>query len=91
MASLEFLGFIAGFFSMIAFIPQVYKTWKDKSAKDISIQMFVIYSISTSLWIVYGFLVNKPAIYIANIVVFSLSSIQIILKIKYDKIDNSLL
>ncbi|MDR1433565.1 PQ-loop domain-containing transporter [Candidatus Endomicrobiellum devescovinae] len=49
MEQLEWLGFTAGFFSMIAFIPQVYKTYKIKSAEDISIQTFIIYTISTIL------------------------------------------
>jgi MtN3 and saliva related transmembrane protein len=87
MEQLEYLGFAAGFFSMIAFIPQVYKTYKIKSAKDISIQTFVIFTISLTLWITYGLVVNKPAIYITNIVMVVVSSSQIILKIKYDSAD----
>jgi MtN3 and saliva related transmembrane protein len=85
MHSLEFLGFIAGFFAMIALIPQVYKTWKLKSAKDVSMQMFIIHAISNFFWIAYGFVFNKPAIYIANITVFTLATVQIVLKIKYKK------
>jgi MtN3 and saliva related transmembrane protein len=87
MEQLEWLGFTAGFFSMIAFIPQVYKTYKIKSAEDISIQTFVIYTISTILWTTYGFLFGKPAIYITNIVMLIISSTQIVLKIKYDRTD----
>jgi MtN3 and saliva related transmembrane protein len=85
MEQLEYLGFAAGFFSMIAFIPQVYKTYKIKSAKDISIQTFVIFTISLILWITYGLIINKPAIYITNIVMVVVSSSQIVLKIKYDR------
>jgi MtN3 and saliva related transmembrane protein len=85
MEQLEWLGFLAGFFSMIAFIPQVYKTYKIKSAADISIQMFIIYTISTILWTTYGLLFGKPAIYTTNIVMLIISSTQIVLKIKYDR------
>ncbi|MDR3195340.1 MAG: hypothetical protein LBT58_00875 [Endomicrobium sp.] len=85
MEQLEYLGFAAGFFSMIAFIPQVYKTYKIKSADGISAQTFIIYSISAVLWTTYGFLFNKPAIYITNIVILAISSVQIVLKIKYDR------
>jgi MtN3 and saliva related transmembrane protein len=88
MVYLELLGFIAGFFSMIAFVPQVYKTWKMKSAKGVSIHMFIIYNISNTLWSVYGFAFNKPAIYITNLVMLVLALTQIILKIKYDKQEN---
>ncbi|MDR3306893.1 MAG: hypothetical protein LBS61_04415 [Endomicrobium sp.] len=85
MEQLEYLGFAAGFFSMIAFIPQVYKTYKTKSAEGISVQTFIIYAISAILWTTYGFLFNKPAIYITNIVILIISSVQIVLKIKYDR------
>jgi MtN3 and saliva related transmembrane protein len=87
MEQLEYLGFTAGFFSMIALIPQVYKTYKLKSAKGISIQTFIIFLLSLVLWIIYGLIVNKPAIYITNIVMAIVSSSQIVLKIKYDKAD----
>jgi MtN3 and saliva related transmembrane protein len=84
MFFLDILGFTAGFCSMIIFVPQVYKTWKNKSAKDISIQMFIICFLSNILWIIYGLFLKEPAIYITNIVMLSLVLTQIILKIKYD-------
>jgi MtN3 and saliva related transmembrane protein len=83
MLFLDILGFTAGFFSMIVFVPQVYKTWKNKSAKDISTHSFIICTISNVLWIIYGIYQKEPAIYITNIVMCSLALTQIALKIKY--------
>ena len=85
MVHSECVGFIAGFFNTVTFIPQVYKTWKTKSASDVSIQMFIIATTSASLWSVYGIMINKPSVYTANTVVFLLSTAQIILKLKYDR------
>lgn len=82
---LDFIGFLAGCCSAMTFVPQVYKTWKTKSAKNVSIQMFIISTITTVLWITYGITTTKPAVYRANIVGFVLSVTQIILKIKYDR------
>jgi MtN3 and saliva related transmembrane protein len=87
MKQLEWLGFMAGFFSMIAFIPQVYKTYKTKATKGVSIQTFIICAISAIIWITYGFLLSKPAVYITNIVVLIIFSIQIVMKILYDRSD----
>jgi MtN3 and saliva related transmembrane protein len=78
------LGYLAGSISMISFIPQVYKTWKIKSAKDVSIQMFILYTTSTFLWILYGIRSNQPAIFVPNTIVLFLSITQVVLKIKYD-------
>jgi MtN3 and saliva related transmembrane protein len=78
------LGYLAGSISMISFMPQVYKTWKIKSAKDVSIQMFILYTTSTFLWILYGIRSSQPAIFLPNTIVLFLSITQVILKIKYD-------
>jgi MtN3 and saliva related transmembrane protein len=82
---IEFIGFLAGFCSSVSFVPQVYKTWKTKSAKDVSIQMFLVYTLAVTLWIIYGIANKNLPILITNAVVFVLSSAQIILKIKYDR------
>ncbi|MDR2066925.1 MAG: hypothetical protein LBP57_03705 [Endomicrobium sp.] len=84
MLFLDILGFTAGFFSMAIFVPQVYRTWKNKSAKGVSIQTFIICTISNILWIIYGISLKEPAIYVTNIVMLSLALAQIVLKIKYD-------
>ncbi|GHT37698.1 hypothetical protein AGMMS49593_05350 [Endomicrobiia bacterium] len=81
----DVIGSVAACLSASTFVPQVYKTWKTKSAKNVSIQMFIISIITTLLWITYGIGTNKPPIYIANIIGFILSVTQVNLKIRYDR------
>jgi MtN3 and saliva related transmembrane protein len=88
MSFVEILGFCAGTLTTCAFIPQVYKTYKTKSAKDVSMPMFVIFASGTISWIIYGIMSEKPPIYVSNMIIFVLAAFQIILKIKYDKKDN---
>jgi MtN3 and saliva related transmembrane protein len=85
MFSLEILGVAAGCVSTISFIPQIYKTWKTKSAEGLSIQMLIICAIAISLWTVYGKILNKVAIYVPNFIILILITTQITLKLKYDK------
>ncbi len=40
MTALDILGMTAGYISAITFLPQVIKTWKSKSAEDVSLLMF---------------------------------------------------
>ncbi|MDR2645505.1 MAG: hypothetical protein LBB44_05990 [Endomicrobium sp.] len=87
MNFVELLGFTAGVFSMSMFVPQIYKTLKAKSAKDVSIQVFILSAVSNSLWTAYGIISIKPAIIVTNVVIFILAIIQIILKVKYDRAD----
>jgi len=86
--NLEILGLIAGTLSCITFVPQIFKTWKTKSVKDISILSFTIVSVSTILWLVYGILKELPSVIMTNIVVLLTALIMIFMKFKYDRNDN---
>jgi MtN3 and saliva related transmembrane protein len=69
----EIVGIIAGALSCTTFLPQVIKTWKSKSTKDVSLTMFVIASVGTALWLVYGILIHSFSIIATNIVVLVFS------------------
>ena len=73
----EIVGIIAGALSCTTFLPQVIKTWKSKSTKDVSLTMFIIASISTTLWIIYGVLIHSFSILATNIVVLLFSLIML--------------
>ena len=73
----EIVGIIAGALSCTTFLPQVIKTWKSKSTKDVSLTMFIIATISTSLWIIYGVLIHSFSILATNIVVLLFSLIML--------------
>tara|TARA_Y100000310_G_scaffold241784_1_gene245854 strand:+ start:19253 stop:19510 length:258 start_codon:yes stop_codon:yes gene_type:complete len=77
------VGYAAGILATAAFVPQVLKTWKTKSTKDISLVMFITFTTGIFLWLVYGILISSWPIIIANIVTFTLASIILILKLKY--------
>jgi len=77
----EIVGVIAGALSCTTFLPQVIKTWKSKSTKDVSLTMFIIASVGTALWLVYGILIHSFSIIATNIVVliFSLTMLYLII------------
>jgi MtN3 and saliva related transmembrane protein len=61
----------------------VIKTWQSKSAKDLSLGMFLIFFIGTALWLTYGIMVNDKPVLIANFVTLLLSGIILFFKLKY--------
>ncbi len=83
MTSVQVLGYVAGTISTLVFLPQVIKTWKTKSAKDISIYMFLFATISVILWLGYGILIKDGAIIYTNSVILVLSSIMLYFKIRF--------
>lgn len=76
------VGTLAGILTTIAFIPQVSKTWKTRSARDISLLMFLLFSCGVLLWLIYGIRLNAMPIIIANGITLALSASILVMKIK---------
>ncbi|MDP2157038.1 MAG: SemiSWEET transporter [Nitrospirota bacterium] len=77
------LGLTAGTLTTLSFLPQVIKTWKTRSTKDISTGMFVMFCTGILLWALYGFAINSIPVIITNIVTFFLAFIILLLKIRH--------
>lgn len=81
----QILGYTAGAITSLTFLPQVIKTWKEKSAKDVSLLMFIVAASNEVLWIVYGILQNDWVIILTNVCVLAMSLVMIFLKLRYDR------
>ena len=77
------LGLVAGFLTTIAFVPQVTKIWKTKSAKDVSLPTFLAFAIGVALWMVYGFMKQEPPIIIWNAVTLALAVAIVVMKLRF--------
>jgi len=80
---LKYIGFFAAICTTIAFLPQAVKVWKSKSTKDISLYMFVIFTIGVFSWLVYGIIIVNLPLILANSVTLILSLFILIYKLKY--------
>ena len=79
----KYIGFFAAFCTTVAFFPQAVKVWKSKSTKDISLYMFVIFTIGVFSWLVYGIIIVNLPIILANSVTLVLSLFILMYKLKY--------
>ncbi|MGB3851766.1 MAG: SemiSWEET transporter [Tunicatimonas sp.] len=80
---LDVLGIIAGMLTTAAFLPQVIKTWKSKSAKDLSLGMFLLFVLGVILWLVYGIFSQALPIILANAATLLLSSVLLYFKLAF--------
>ncbi len=80
------LGYTAGAVTAFTFLPQVIKTWKEKSAKNVALGMFIIAFINEAMWIAYGILRNDWVIISTNVVMILMCSTMIALKLKYKNV-----
>ncbi|ELR73754.1 hypothetical protein C900_01364 [Fulvivirga imtechensis AK7] len=83
MELIEVIGLTAGSLTTISFLPQVIKTWKTRSAKDLSLSMFMIFWFGVLLWLIYGILIKNIPIVVANTLTLSLASVILYFKFSF--------
>jgi MtN3 and saliva related transmembrane protein len=79
----ELVGYAAGFLATAAFVPQVVKTFKARSAHDVSLGMYVLFSAGVALWLVYGVLIASWPVIVSNAVTLVLSGAVLVLKLRH--------
>lgn len=85
MLAVDILGYAAGAVTAFTFLPQVIKTWRERSAKDISLNMFLIAFTNEIMWLVYGIMLDNWVIISTNAVMLVMSGIMIWLKLRYSR------
>jgi MtN3 and saliva related transmembrane protein len=83
-AIVEWIGFLAAFCTTVAFVPQLVRVVKLKSAKDISLGTFLLFTFGVAMWLVYGLYVGSKPVIASNSVTFCLSLSILVMKLKYD-------
>lgn len=84
-AIVERIGFAAATCTTVAFVPQLLRVIKLKSARDVSLGTFLLFSLGVFLWLVYGLYSGSKPVTASNAVTLLLSLSILILKIKYDR------
>ena len=69
------VGMMAAILTTAAFVPQVVKTWRSKSADDVSLVMFILFILGVFLWCIYGIEISALPVIIANVITFILDSL----------------
>lgn len=86
MASgVEWIGFTAATCTTAAFVPQLVRVYRLRSAREISLGTFLLMSFGVLLWLIYGIYTGAKPIIGANAVTLVLSSSILYLKLKYDR------
>jgi MtN3 and saliva related transmembrane protein len=83
MDNIQLLGLFAGSLTTAAFLPQVIKTWKSRSAKDLSLGMFSLFCTGVFLWLIYGLMVNDVPVIAANLITLMLASTLLFFKLRF--------
>ena len=85
METVNILGTLAGTLTTVAFVPQVLKTWRSRSANDISMGMFLIFTLGVLMWLVYGLYIHSWPIIIANAITLVLAGSILMMKVYFHR------
>ncbi|MDI6777831.1 MAG: SemiSWEET family transporter [Patescibacteria group bacterium] len=66
MDLIQFMGYLAGFILAIALVPQVWKSWKTKSTKDVSLLWSLVYTFGLALFLIYGIGIKQMPVIVMN-------------------------
>lgn len=83
MKAIQVLGLLAGALTTAAFLPQVVKTWKSRSAKDLSLGMFSLFCLGVAMWLIYGLAVKDVPVIAANLLTLLLASTLLFFKLRF--------
>jgi MtN3 and saliva related transmembrane protein len=81
MLNVNAIGYIASALTALEFVPQAIHIVKTKDTRSISLLSYIIVSISTTLWLIYGFLMHSSPMILTNVTL--LVVVFIILKYKF--------
>ncbi|MGD5605298.1 SemiSWEET transporter, partial [Xanthomonas citri pv. citri] len=81
--AIKLIGFAAATCTTIAYAPQAIKVWKTRSARDISLGIFLIMVLGLTLWLIYGLLSGDAPLVAANAITILLAGGILFMKLKY--------
>jgi len=81
----EGIGVGAALCTAASFAPQLARVWKRKSAEDISLLTYLVFSMGLVLWLWYGVRIGSVAVLLANSVTLVMTGMILVLKVRYDR------
>lgn len=83
MNTFTIIGLVAATCTTISFLPQAIQIIKTKNTKDLSLAMYLLFTVGVFLWLVYGVMISDAPVIIANAITFLFTSTILMMKIKY--------
>jgi MtN3 and saliva related transmembrane protein len=85
MTIADAVGYGAATCTTLAFVPQVWRVWRTRSADDISAAMYVVFFAGLTLWFGYGVLLGSWPIIVANAFTMLLAGSVLWMKLRFSR------
>lgn len=81
----EIFGFIAGALTTGAFVPQVWRLFRIRSAREISLPFAIFFLVGVASWLSYGILFDLMPVVLWNGITLVLGLAMLYAKLKYGR------
>ena len=78
----EAIGLVGACLTTFSFLPQAFRIWRSRSARDVSLVMYVMMTTGTVMWLIYGLLLGSPSLIFSNAAGFLLVGSVLALKVR---------
>lgn len=79
------VGYLAALCTTIAFVPQLVRVLKLRSAREISLGTFLLFSVGVFFWLLYGIYSGSKPVIASNAATLGLSLSILFLKVRYGR------
>ena len=83
LSLVDVIGYTAAVLTTLAWIPQIARTWRTKSADDLSLGMLSVFALGVALWLTYAIAIGSGPILWANAVTLVLSLALIAMRLRF--------
>lgn len=83
--AVDMIGLMAATCTTVSFVPQLIRVWRLRSAREISLTMFLVFSLGVFLWLLYGILIHSLPVMLANGATLALSLAILGMKIRFGR------
>jgi MtN3 and saliva related transmembrane protein len=80
---IEIIGYCAAFLTTFAFLPQAIQSWRTKDLTGISLGMYSLFTAGVGLWLIYGLIIEKWPLILANALTLTLALSILLLKVRH--------
>jgi len=80
---IEIIGYCAAFLTTVAFLPQAIQSWRTRDLSGISLGMYSLFTLGVGLWLIYGLIIEKWPLILANSLTFTLALSILLLKLRH--------
>ena len=83
MQTTDVLGYLAATLTTASFVPQVWRTFRTRDVRGISLRMYSFFTAGIAVWLAYGIALEQKPMMIANSVSLVLACAVLVMRVRF--------